>query len=101
MKEEIYGSEFLQDLLLVCIKGRCLLMNIKIDTAINHFIDDYYDCKITNTPIMVSLDDAELIVKVLDKIHIEDTIDNLEELLDRIRDNVYDIETMLDAMEVE
>lgn len=76
-------------------------MSIKIDNAINHFIEDYYECKITNTPIMVSLDDAELIVKVLDKINIEDAIDDLKELLDRIRDNVYDIETMLDDMEVE
>ncbi len=76
-------------------------MSIKIDNAINHFIDDYYDCKITNTPVMVSLDDAELIVKVLDKINIEDNLDDLRDLCDRICDDVSDIETVLDSMEVE
>lgn len=76
-------------------------MNVKLNNAIHHFIDDYYDCKITNTPIMVSLDDAELIVKFLDNFYIDDTVDDIKDLLDSIRDNVYDIETILDSLEVE
>lgn len=76
-------------------------MNIKLDTAINHFIEDYYEYKITNTPVMVSLDDADLIVKVLDKINIEDNLDDLRDLCDRIRDTVYEVETIIDDMEVE
>lgn len=76
-------------------------MSIKIDNAINNFIENYEACKITNEPIVVSLDDAELILKILGKFYSEDNLNDLRDMCDRLRDNAYEIETIIDNMEIE